>query len=353
MRKPFFLLALSASAAALLIAACGGDSTTDPTQTTAATSAPTKAPEPTIAAAPTDVIALKKSPTSLAGDDAVWKDARVTTVKTTVIKGSEAKGPVDVKMQALNSDTDVWFRFEWAAAQKTTARDWTFDGTKFKAPSGQQDRLALFWEIKPSTDFQAKGCAALCHNPETDKIDKWWMVSPPGSLMDNWQWTAGISNGMNQANDLTLSDIVPAPTALGVPFVADPNTGGGNTANTNDAKDAPKMMQDPAKKPSLGTDYLLVSEAIALDVTKLKAGDKIPNALLEPFKGSRGDVEAKGVWANGTWTVVFHRKLDTGNVDDAKFAPGGSYKFGLGAFVALGDVDHTITTDPYTLKLAK
>ena len=52
MRKPLFLLALSARAAALLIAACGGDSTTDPTATTAATSAPTKAPEPTIAAAP-------------------------------------------------------------------------------------------------------------------------------------------------------------------------------------------------------------------------------------------------------------------------------------------------------------
>lgn len=348
MRPHIPWLLLAAVTLGSMVASCGGDDSTAPTATTANSSPGATA---TTAAAPTDLVALKKAPASMAADDAAWKDARVTTIKTTQVKGSAATGAVEVKTQALYSDTDVWFRFEWADATKTTARDWVYDGTKWKAPSGQQDRLSLMWEITPSSDFQAKGCAALCHNPEADAIAKWYMVSPTGVTMDNWQWTAGISNGMNQFNDVSLSNKVPEPTALGAPFVVDPNTGGGNVANTNDAKDAPKMMQDPAKKPSLGTDYLLVSEAVALDVSKLKAGDKIPNALLAPFTGDRGDIEAKGAWSNGTWVVVAHRKLDTGNPDDAKFAVGGSYPFGLAAFNDLGNVDHTVTTDVYTLRL--
>jgi Ethylbenzene dehydrogenase len=359
MRKPIFFLALSASLAAVSIAACGGDSSSS-TPTSAATSAATAAPTatPTVAVAATDLISTKKAPAaSLDAADPAWKDARVTTVKTSVVKGSAGVAPVDVKMQALNSDTDVWFRFEYSAAAMTTAKDWVYDGTKFKAASGQADRLSLFWEIKPSTDFEAKGCAALCHNPDTDKVAQWYMVAPTGSLFDNWQWTAGTSNGMKQASDKTLVDKAPDPTALGAPFVSDPTTNTAanpaSTPNTNDAKDAPIKMQDPTKKPSNGPQYLLVSEAVALDVTKLKAGDKIPNAIIQPYTGDGADVDAWGTWANGTYTIVFHRKLDTGNADDTKFVVGNSYKFGLGVWLALGNVDHTVTTEAYTLKLAK
>ncbi len=340
MLKRFICLTLVAAAAALIVGACGGSS--KPASPTAV---------PTVAAKATDLVALKQTPASLAADDPAWKNARVTTAKTTQVKGSNSVAPVDVKVQALYSDTDVWFRFEWTDSTETTVRYWDFDGSKFKLATGQQDRLSLFWQITPVADFQAKGCAALCHNPETDTIDKWYMIAPKtGDLMDNWQWTAGVSNGMSQANDLSLTPVLTSPTALGSPFVADPGTGG-NTANANAANDGPAQMQDPAKKPSLGPNYLLVSEAVALDVTKLKAGDKVPRDLMAPFVGDRASVDAKGVWANGSWTVVFHRKLNTGNADDAQFVVGQSYPFGLAVFNALGNVDHTVTTDAYTLIL--
>jgi hypothetical protein len=340
------MLVLAAAAVALAAVACGDDdSGGNATATTAATATATIPP-----AAPTDLVGLKKSPASLAADDAAWKDARVTTVKTSVIKGSAATGALDVKMQALYSETDMWFRFEWSDSSKTLLRSWTYDGAKWKQDTGQQDRLSLFWQITPISDFQSKGCAALCHNPENEEQKNWYMVSPTGLLADNWQWTAGVSNGLNQANDLSLVDKLDPPTSLGSPFKADPGTGG-NTTNQNDAKDGPVKMQDPAKTPSMGPDYLLVTEAVALDVSKLKAGDKVSRDLLTPWVGDRGDIDARGAWVNGIWTVVFHRKLDTGNPDDAKFAVGGSYPFGLAVFNALGNVDHTVTTDVYTLKL--
>jgi ethylbenzene dehydrogenase len=340
MLKRLICLVLGAATVAGIVGACGGSS-----------SPKTPTAVPTAVAAATDLVAKKQAPASLAGDDPAWKDARVTTVKTSQIKGSASVAPVDVKMQALYSDTDVWFRFEWADSTETIVRYWDFDGSKFKLATGQQDRLSLFWQITPVADFQAKGCAALCHNPETDTIDKWYMIAPKtGDLMDNWQWTAGVSNGMNQANDLSLTPVLTSPTALGSPFVADPGTGG-NTANANAANDGPAQMQDPAKKPSLGPNYLLVTEAVALDVSKLKAGDKVPRDLMAPWVGDRGDIDAKGVWANGSWTVVFHRKLNTGNADDAQLTVGKSYPFGLAVFNALGNVDHTVTTDVYTLVL--
>jgi hypothetical protein len=51
-------------------------------------------------------------------------------------------------------------------------------------------------------------------------------------------------------------------------------------------------------------------------------GAIIPNIVLEPFKGDRADVRAKGAWKQGRWTVETRRALDTGSPYDVAFAPG-------------------------------
>ena len=67
--------------------------------------------------------------------------------------------------------------------------------------------------------------------------------------------------------------------------------------------------------------------------------------------GSRGDVDAYGVWSNGSWTVTFVRALDTGNPDDHAFIVGGVHSISLAVFD-----DHTTSrrhyvTFPVTLGL--
>jgi len=349
MRKKYLWVVPIATMAAVLVSACGGDSTD---KASPGSDTPSTAGTPTEAAAATDIVALKKTPASMAADDPAWKDARVTTVTTVQVKGSKSTTDKDVKMQALYSDTDVWFRFEWPDTTKTMRPEWIWDGTKWTLPTGQQDRLSLIWEITPITDFARKGCAAACHNPTADPMDKWYMVTPKtGEVADTWQWTAGITNGLNKANDQTLVAALTSPTSLGSSFVNDQGAGG-DTNNRNTDGTAPTLMQDPNKKPSLGTDFLLVTEAVALDVSKLKPGDKIPGRTVAPIEGDRGDIDAKGTWANNTWTVTFHRKLDTGHATtDAKFAVGNKYPFGLAVFNALGYVDHTVTAAVYTLVL--
>jgi len=351
MKKRVFLLTLAAAGMAAIAVACGGDSSSKgtpaggPQLSGQATSAP-------VTAGPNDVLALKKTPSTFAADDAAWKDAKATTVKTAQIKGSASTEGKDVKVQALYSDTDVWFRFEWADANKTLVGNWTFDGTKWTNEAGQQDRLALLFPITPIADFQTKGCFAVCHNPAADPVKQWYMITPAsGNLADLWQWTAKISNGMNEMNDGTLTSILTSPTALGSPIVADPYTGGGSFNNRNADNSGPLFMQNTTIKPTMGSDYLVLQEAVLLDPKVIKAGDKVPNVVVAPYQGDRGDIDAKGSWSNNTWTVIAHRKLDTGNADDVKLTVGGSFPFGLAAFNALGDVDHTVTETAYNLLL--
>lgn len=345
------MLTLAAVSVAAIAVACGGSSSSKATPaggaqtSTQATSAP-------VTAGPNDVLAVKKSPATLAADDAAWKDAKATTVKTAVIKGSATTEGKDVKVQALYSDTDVWFRLEWADSTKSLFNNWTYDGTKWTNDSGQQDRVGFMWQLNPITDFATKGCFAVCHNPTTDQPNQWYMITPAkGQTADLWQWTAKSSNGMNQAGDYTLIDTLNPPTSLGATFVADPYTGGGSLNNRNADSTAPIFMQSTTIKPTMGSDYLVLQESVLLDPKALKAGDKVPNVVLAPYQGSRGDVDAKGTWANNTWTLVLHRKLDTGNPDDIKFTVGGSFPFGLGMWNQIGNIDHTVTETAYNLLL--
>lgn len=356
MGKRFLGLVVAVTGVAALAAACGGGGSSNgggsaPSSATAgqaATAAPTTAP--------TDVVALKKTPASLATDDAAWTGAQATTVHTDVIPESKATGPTDVKMQALYSDTDVWFRFQWNDSSHDAFNVWQWDGTKWTSPSGMSDRLGLYWEITPVADFEARGCAALCHKGTGDPIAKWYMVAPNhDDVLDNWQWTASIYGAMGAANNLHLTGFQTGdPTTDAYresAIVGDPNTGGGTVSNTNATKDGPKMMQDPTKQPLYGTGYLAVSEAVALDVSKLKVGDQIAKSELAPFQGERGDIDGKTTYANGQYTVVFHRKLDTGFPEDAKFKVGGTFTFGLAVWNQLDQENHTVTGQPYHLKL--
>jgi len=302
------------------------------------------------AAAPNELVAAKKAPASLAADDAAWKDAGPIVIKTTVIDGSAAKQGVEVKAQALYSTIDVWFRFEWADATESAGRVWEYDGAKWKS-SGNEDRLALYWEITAIDKFQTRTCAALCHNPASDAIDKWYMITPGlGDRADNWHWKAARTNPVGQVDDKYLTGVLTDPKDVESANKADPKDKGGYADNKNKEGTGPEKMQDASKKPSAGSSFILASEAVALDASKLKAGDKVARELLAPWVGSRGDIAAKGVHAGGKWAVVFQRKLDTGHDDDTKFVVGKTYPFGLAVFDNTGAVNHTVSGDVLTLK---
>lgn len=66
--------------------------------------------------------------------------------------------------------------------------------------------------------------------------------------------------------------------------------------------------------------------------------------------GSGADVEARGEWAGGKWTVEFKRKLNTGNKDDALLEAGKSIQVAFATFDKAEKSDHDVT-GAVTLKL--
>ncbi len=82
-----------------------------------------------------------------------------------------------------------------------------------------------------------------------------------------------------------------------------------------------------------------------------KAGDRAPFAIGVPgavWGGSKDDILTKGISANGTWTVEFARRLNTGNPDDIKLVPGQAATF---VVVVRDDAKGYALSAPVTLNL--
>jgi hypothetical protein len=83
-----------------------------------------------------------------------------------------------------------------------------------------------------------------------------------------------------------------------------------------------------------------------------KKGDKVPQWELQKPTGSCADVQAKGSWADGKWTVEFKRKLNTGHKDDTAFDPAKGVDFAVAVFDQGEKSDHEISPK-YVLKFEK
>jgi hypothetical protein len=76
-------------------------------------------------------------------------------------------------------------------------------------------------------------------------------------------------------------------------------------------------------------------------------GDVKEQYMSQQPDGSHADIKARGVWQDGTWTIEFARKLDTGNPDDIKFETGGKYLFGVSITGLYGEKIDKAKAHPY------
>ena len=85
---------------------------------------------------------------------------------------------------------------------------------------------------------------------------------------------------------------------------------------------------------------LLASNAVEIkDYSAFKAGDTLTYRMPKNPEGSRGDIKAESNYANGSWTVMLSRNLDTGHDDDVAFNPRKKYNFAMALFDDSGDED--------------
>ena len=162
-----------------------------------------------------------------------------------------------------------------------------------------------------------------------------------------WHWKAARTDPYNHADDQWLT-------------VPNEQTGrrndagkGGDVRNETEDKSKPLYMQDPTRKPSK-PGFLLMNEAVRItDYSGFKAGDIIPYRLPQNLIGSRGDIKAFSRHADGGWTLMLYRPLDTDHEDDVIFDPRKMYSFAMAVFDDSGDEDSYDLETTITLKFER
>jgi hypothetical protein len=279
-----------------------------------------------------DLILTSKSVKSSPADaaSAEWNQAEESKIMLTGVGSVEGKN-LELKTKSVYTKDAIFFRFEWADKDKSMNKHrWKFSGGKWTTIKGDEDRLGVVFEINRINKFATKGCTVFCHNQSKNDEEWYYAVDSPKEKAEMWHWKSVRSNPVGFTED---GFVTTNPSKK--PEEGRKRDAGSGKAADNRTKDKskPAYMQDPAK-PASSPGSLLADEAVEIkDYSIFKEGDEIPGYLLHTsWKGSFADVKTKGVWANGKWTVMMSRKLNTGFDDDLQFNTRKKYPFGLAVF---------------------
>ncbi len=289
---------------------------------------------------------VRKAPTGL--DDPLWEKARTTRIP---LEGKDkfAGKKKTVTARSIYTYEDIYFLFTWEdTAKSVTKKSWKFDGQKWTHLKGDEDRFALLFEITRIKNFASQGCAATCHGPYKAPLFEYkFSTGTATEKGDLWHWKAARSDPYNHADDgwLTTVDV-----ETGRRYDAGK---GGDVNNETKDKSKPLYMQDPTQEPS-SPGFLRMDEVKRItDYSAFKAGDTIPFRLPYHLIGSRGDIKAISHHADGRWTLMLYRPLDTDHSDDVMFNPRKKYSFAMAVFDDSGGEDSYDSETTITLEFSR
>jgi len=277
---------------------------------------------------------VKKAPASF--DDPAWQKAKAVNVP---FEGKEkfTGKKASVTTKAVYTDKEIYFLFSWQDKTKSVTKGaWAFDGQKWSHQKGNEDRISLLFEISRINNFATKGCAVVCHVPEgaSNAKDGKFGTTSAAQKGDLWHWKAARSDPAGFADDTWLTAISPKKGGR----KGDAGKGG-DTKNMTADKSMPKYMLTPGKKLAKN-DILLVSHASEIkDYSMFKPGDTLTYRMPNMPQGSRADIKAVSRYADGSWSVILYRQLDTGHEDDTAFNPRKKYNFAMALFDDSADED--------------
>ncbi len=274
----------------------------------------------------TQVTAKKVSsdPTDISSTE--WSSAKeATLVNDGASGGPFEKKTLEVKVKAVyTKGGNISVLVSWPAAKRSlTKEEWKYMNGKWTKEKSDDDKVAFNWEIKRIKNFATKGCAVVCHSESKSQDDWKYHTETATERGDMWVWRAATSNPLGHAEDGYVDDDARK---------SDAGTGKARKNESSD-KRSPKFMQDPAKKPT-APGSLVDGEIVEIKPgTKFKNGDVIPSWILSKFSGSMADVKTKSQYANGRWTIMFQRKLETDDREnDVTFDTRRDYSFGMAVF---------------------
>ncbi len=317
------------------------------------------------------------------------KLVKANKLEPTPIDGKN--GVLALRLQVAYDSENAYFRFQWktnAANPGDAYPFYRFDGKEWK-PYGNQrlaaavrkgeqpvvyeDRLNMMIDDGKVPGFANQGCWLTCHNGErdapqqpsadqvkanpffqaikkndvrkylpstrTDAMASWdkgksleeiEKIKAAGGFLDLIQWRAHRSNPVGMADDGYVLEYRNFDAGKN-PF----------SSNLDAATKQPKFMYDEKKtgKKALRIEDLRKTPTVLVRGQNTvpfdpnagwKEGDLVSQYVVsaEDAAGSAADnKQAKGVWNDGMWTVVWARKLNLANPDDKALQAGKAYNF--------------------------
>ncbi len=293
------------------------------------------------------VAKVKAAPSDL--DDPIWSKAKAEMIP---FEGKEkfAEKKTTVAAKAVYVKDSIYFLFKWKdPTLSVTKGAWKYDGEKWAHQGGNEDRISLLFEINRIKNFATKGCAIACHVPPgaANAKDGKFGTSTMAEKGDLWHWKAARSDPAGYADDTWLTKI----SAEKGGRKSDAGKGG-DLKNMTEDKSKPKYMLAPGKK--LGNHgILLASQTVEItDYGQFKAGDTVTYRMPKTPEGSRSDIKAQSRYADGGWTVMLYRQLDTGHDDDVAFNSRKKYNLALALFDDSGD-ENSYDSEVLTLDFSR
>lgn len=226
--------------------------------------------------------------------------------------GATLPTPIEVDLRAFYTDTELFLRLSWADATRDDAMmQWEFDGATWHNSAGLEDGLGLFWAS--AAEFPRFSCSMACHidnfgvsGANFHATSKMKLAQPERSL-DLWHWKAGRTGHLGFADDRYLDQAGMHGDLSGELFRENSQALlDGSVGDIFTAADRP----------------LYDSEGLPLGKAFRPPGTRAPGFLVERPVGFRADVTAESRYAQGRWTVVLRRALQTGDSHDLEFVPG-------------------------------
>jgi hypothetical protein len=223
------------------------------------------------------------------GADAVWAEAPEITTDDQVAK-------INMTLKAVYTDTEIFFLVSYPDADKSdTHKTWEWDKTTqmYKTGADREDVFVFKW------------------NMEVHPVDL-SLKSDDDYAADIWFWKACRTNPSGYADDK-----IDRVSSVAVPE---------STELTSRSGKKMHLMREGDEGTAAYTNTLYEDYH----------GDKMPGFIGAIPTGSQADIKAKGVWADGKWTIEFGRALKTGYRDDIQFEPSKEYLFGISRYEIAG-----------------
>lgn len=295
--------------------------------------------------------------------DPIWRQAEPVTVRT--VKGvNNPHDYVDVVVKAVHDGKQIYFQFQWDDPNVSykrfpllkTANGWQVLQTAFRNSDENvyyEDKLSVYF-----TNVANGSCASTCHigvGPYAAKNEKHGLhYTTGGEVGDVWHWKSVRTNPMGEPagepgwlDDQHFRPAEPLPAdpvkeRYSGGYFPDPKTAGGYDYNftkihpdkpLSDTYVRPKMLPpvhnilpnpDPTTSEQDATWWIHAKQGVPYSeaADTYPVGTLIPNIVLAPFQGDRGDVRAQAAWHQGRWTLETRRVLDTQSKYDVPFVAG-------------------------------